>query len=310
MLGDSKVKKQSRARANNERQATISVGIPAFNEEKTIQPLLTNILTQQENGLALKEIIVNASGSTDHTAEKVQSITIADPRVKLISGKEREGKATALNSILGKAKGSVIVLIDADVVLEKHAIAELTQPLLVNEKVGISSGNTMPIKRNHKFFHFASFFIRSLHHEECAYLSGNGETPKVNGSFYAIRRGIVDVFPRHVVSDDEYASWQAQKKGYRIIYVPEAMVYTDDPSTFEGFLDWQRRIIVGQMYMKRHFNYRVPTLRVSLAVPGLLKLVKENRRKVLSLLALAALGGLSFLLAYITFLRNEIPYAY
>jgi hypothetical protein len=49
---------------------------------------------------------------------------------------------------------------------------------------------------------------------------------------------------------------------------------------------------------------------VSLAVPGLLKLVKENRRKVLSLLALAALGGLSFLLAYITFLRNEIPYAY
>lgn len=234
----------------------------------------------------------------------------ADSRVKLISGTAREGKATALNAILEKAKGSVVVLIDADVVLEKHAIAKLTRPLLENEKIGISSGNTMPIEKNGNLFHFASLFIRSLHHELCAYLSHNGMIPKVNGSLYAIRRDIVDKFPRHVVSDDEYASWQAQKKGYRIVYVPDAMVYANDPSTLSGFLDWQRRTIVGQMYMKRHFNYQVPTLRVSLAVPSLFKLVKEHWRKVMSLLALAGLGGLCFLLAYITFLRNEVPYAY
>jgi len=304
------VKEQSSSDAKNHGAMTMSIGIPAYNEEKSISQLLRSVLQQPTDGLALKEVIVNASGSTDDTEKKVQLIIRADSRVKLISGGKRKGKATALNSILRKAKGSVVLLIDADVVLEKRCIAKITQPLLTNEKVGICSGNTMPVGEDDSFFHFASLFIRSLHHEMCAYLTLKGLTPKVNGSFYAIRQGIIDDYPRHVVSDDEYASWQAQKKGYEVVYVPDAMVYARDPSTFGSFLKWQRRIIVGQLYMMRHFNYQVPTLRASFAVPGIFKLLKEHKRRVLSLLTLATLGALSFLLAFITFLRNEVPYAY
>lgn len=304
------MKRKSRTLSNNGETATISIGVPAYNEEKTIQRLLSSISERQEDGPNLKEIIVNASGSTDHTAEKVQSTMQMDSRVKLISGAKREGKATALNSILRKASGSVVLLVDADAVLERGAVSKLVRPLLMSEKVGICSGNTMPMGKDGSFFHFASLFIRSLHHEMCAYLTRRGATPKVNGAFYAIRRDIVDAFPRQVVSDDEYASVQAQKKGYKIVYVPDAMVYTRDPSTFSGFLKWQSRIIAGQMYMKRQFNYEVPTLSASIAVPGLLKLLKMYRRRVLSLLTLASLGALSFLLAYVTFLRNEVPYVY
>ncbi len=304
------MKQQSPSDRNNHKTITMSIGIPAYNEEKTISQLLHGILQQSIDGPALKEVIVNASGSTDDTEKRVQVIMKADSRVKLISGRKREGKATALNSILGKAQGSVVLLIDADVVLERHAIAKLTQPFLTSKKVGVCSGNTMPVGKNNSFFHFASLFIRSLHHEMCACLTQKGLVPKVNGSFYAIRRDIVDAFPRHVVSDDEYASWQAQKKGCKIVYVPDAMVYARDPSTFGGFLKWQRRIIAGQMYMKRHFNYQVPTLQVSIAVPGLVKLLKKHKGRIMSLLALAGLGGLSFFLAFITFLRNEVPYAY
>jgi len=292
------------------KKITVSVSIPAYNEEKTIAKLLRSVLEQPTNGFVLKEIIVNTSGSTDNTDAKVQTLMRVDSRIKLISGAEREGKAAALNSILRDVKGDVVIFMDGDIVLEKQAFSTLVQPFLLNDKVGVCSGNTMPLQAENGFFDFSSLFIRSLHHELCAYLASRGCTPKVNGTFYAIRRNIVDAFPRNVVSDDEYASWLAQKMGYHIVYVPTAMVYTRDPSTFGGFIEWQRRIIAGQMFMKRHFDYKVPTMRASVVAPCLLKLLNRHRRKPLSLLTLFSLGVLSFLLAFVTFLRNKIPYAY
>jgi cellulose synthase/poly-beta-1,6-N-acetylglucosamine synthase-like glycosyltransferase len=289
---------------------SISVGIPAYNEEKMISQLLSSVLEQATDGFVLKEIVVNARGSTDNTGAKVRALMRIDSRIRLISGTKREGKAAALNSILRGVKGDVVVFIDGDVVLEEQALSTLVQPFLLNSKVGICSGNTMPLKAEDGFFDFASLFIRSLHHELCAYLASTGQAPKVNGTFYAVRRNIVDAFPHNVVSDDEYASWRAQKMGYHIVYVQEAMVYTRDPSTFLGFIEWQRRIIAGQMYMKRHFGYQVPTMQASVAAPHLFKLLNKHRKKLLSLLTLFSLGALSFLLAFVTFLRNQVPYAY
>jgi cellulose synthase/poly-beta-1,6-N-acetylglucosamine synthase-like glycosyltransferase len=289
---------------------TVSVGIPAYNEEKTISQLLQSILKESDRRPHLKEIIVNSSGSTDNTDASVQAMMRTDPRIKLISNARRRGKAIALDSILRVAQGDLVVFIDGDVTLEEHAISTLAHPFLSDDKIGICTGNTMPIKNGNSFFEFASLVVRSLHHELCSYLVSKGKTPKVNGTFYAIRRKILDAFPSNVVSDDEYASWQAQKKGYCIVYVPEAMVYTSDPHTFASFIKWQKRIIAGQMLMKRNFNYDVPTMRASVVAPCLLKLVRRYKRKLLGLSALFSLGALSYLLAFVTFLRNEIPYRY
>jgi cellulose synthase/poly-beta-1,6-N-acetylglucosamine synthase-like glycosyltransferase len=286
------------------------VGIPAYNEERTISRLLQSFLEQPTAGFVLKEIVVNARGSMDNTNARVQEAMRLDSRIRLISGTLREGKAAALTAILRSVKDDVMLFVDGDVVLERQAISILMRPLLLDHKVGICSGNTMPMKDKNGFFDFASFFIRSLHHELCAYLTSRGCAPKVNGTFFAIRRNIVDSFPYNVVSDDEYASLQAQKMGYRIAYVPEAMVYTRDPHTVTDFINWQRRIIAGQMYMKRHFNYQVPTMRPSVAVPSLLKLMNKQRRKLLSILAVFSLGALSYLLAFVASRRNEIPYTY
>jgi len=233
-----------------------------------------------------------------------------DPRIKLISNTRREGKATALDSILKAANSDLVVFIDADVMLGEHAISTLAHPFLSDDKIGICSGNTMPLKEGNDFFEFASLVVRSLHHELCSYLVSKRKTPKVNGTFYAIRRKILDGFPSNVVSDDEYASWQAQKKGYYIAYVPEAMVYTRDPDTFASFIKWQKRIIAGQMLMKRYFNYDVPTMNASVVAPCWLKLIGKFKRRLPDLLALVSLAALSYFLAFVTLLRNDVPYRY
>jgi len=302
-----------RQRATNvshgERKITLTIGIPAFNEEKTISDLLKAILKQRLGNVVLKEIIVNVSGSTDSTEARVKAMISEDSRIKLISSRKRKGKASALNDILREAHGDILLFVDGDIMLEKDSIPNLLKPFQ-DDKVGICTGNTMPLKQKGDFFEFTSLFIRSLHYELCNYLMSNGSVPKVDGSFYAIRRAILDCFPQKVVSDDEYASLLAQKKGYKIIYVPNALVYTKDPSSFHGFIEWQKRIISGQMYMKKYFNYRVPTMQASAVAYCLLKLWKKHKRKVFSVVTLLLLGGISFILAFITYLRNEIPYLY
>jgi len=307
------VKQQPSPTSQSGKAVTISVGIPAYNEEKTISQLLHSILEQPVDGLVLKEIVVNASGSTDDTDAKVQAMMRVDSRTKLISGTRREGKAAALNDILQRVNSDLVLLIDADVTLEKNSMENLITPLLQNEKIGVCSGNVMPVKdlSQKGFFEFASFFTRELHHELCSYLMSKGLAPKVNGTFYAFRGGIVNSFPPLVVSDDEYVSWLAQRKGYKIVYVPNALVFTKDPHSFGDFIKWQKRTLAGQLYMKRHFNYDVPTMRMSIAIRGgVVKLFSKYRRKVLPLLALFILATLSFFLAYATFMQGDIPYTY
>lgn len=291
----------------------VSIGIPAYNEERSIPQLLSTLLEQPTQGFAVKEIIVNTSGSADNTEQEVQTIAQMDSRIKMISRKDRYGKAAALNEILQITKSDLILFLDADVVLGKMSIQNLVTPLLQNDKTGVSSGNIMPIEQNDQesFFGFASLFIRELHHELCSYLMRKGHVPKVNGTFYAFRKSIVDSFPRIVVSDDEYVSWLAQKKGYKIVYAPGALVFTTDPHSLIDFIKWQERIIAGQLYMKRHFHYDVPTMRISVGLSGgIVKLFSKYRGKAFSLFVLSALGALSVFLAYLKLVKGEVPYAY
>ncbi len=288
----------------------VTVGIPAYNEEKTIKQLLQAVLDQPFGDSVLEEIIVETSGSTDATVLQVSEAIRSDPKIKLVARKERRGKSAALNAILQQAEGEVVLFIDGDLVLKRGCIRALLEPLLIDEAVGITTGETVPLVVCSNFFGFASRFIRELHCKLCTHLMNRDLAPKVNGSFYAIRRSIVKEFPFHVVSDDEYASWCAQNKGYKIIYVPNALVYASDPISFRSFIEWQKRITLGQMYIKKYFNYTVPTTKASVLLPVSLRLIGLYRKKPLQIMTLLLLLGISMILAVRTFVRNEIPYVY
>ncbi len=290
----------------------VTVGVPAYNEEVTIGRLLRDILSQPlDDKASLEEVIVNVSGSTDGTGAAVLEVSGSDPRVHLIAKEGREGKTAALNDILQYATGEIMVFIDGDTVLGEGSLNNLVKPLLISGDVGVASGHVVPLKEEEGFFLFASHFIRQLHHELCCRLVEMGLATKVDGSFYAFRRDILTRFPPYMISDDEYVSWRAQKGGYRVVYSPKAVVSTDDPSSFKSFINWQRRVILGQFYIKRDFGYSVPTMNPSLAISGFIDLVKKYRwRRIPEILGLALLGALSYIQALIMFTRKELPHLY
>jgi Glycosyl transferase family 2 len=109
----------------------VSLLIPARNEQAHIEQTVRSALAQQEiDGL---EVIVLNDGSTDRTSEILASIT--DPRLTVITGGQEPlppgwlGKPWACARLARRARGSVLVFIDADVHLEpwatRAALAEM-----------------------------------------------------------------------------------------------------------------------------------------------------------------------------------------
>lgn len=86
----------------------LSVIVPVYNGEKTIENCLRSILSQTLENI---EIIVINDGSTDNTPEKVKSIK--DARIRLISVKNG-GQGMARNIGIEEATGEYIGFVDAD----------------------------------------------------------------------------------------------------------------------------------------------------------------------------------------------------
>jgi len=289
----------------------ITIGIPAYNEKERIRFLLQTILIQANKDVA--EIIVNAGGSTDGTADEVVKSARASQSpsmVRLITGKKRMGKAAALNDIVLQATGDIVVFVDADTVVNKHCLNNLTEPFFTNEMIGVASGNVLSLNDGDDLFSFISRFQRELHHELCLYLGRRNLPPKVNGTFFAVRKDVVKGFPQHIVSDDEYASWCAQSQGYKVVYVPEAIVYTKDPTNFKDYIVKRRRVLGGHILIKKLLNYKVPTTNTRTISVNFLRLALKHWKKMLHITVMAFLELLCRVLAFYDVVRNKVSYCY
>lgn len=110
---------------------TITVIVPARNEEKYINNCLTGILAQ-DYPKDLLEIIVVDDASEDATAQIVKNIAFTDNRLKLIqllpNSQETAFKKRAIEKAIGIASGEWIVCTDADCVHPKqwlHSLAAI-----------------------------------------------------------------------------------------------------------------------------------------------------------------------------------------
>ncbi len=113
----------------------ISVLIPARNEESHIALTIASIRNQI--GLTDLEIIILDDQSTDSTGAIVQQLAAQDSRITLVSNTVNPpidwlGKPHACHLISQQATGSVLVFVDADVILEPDAIAACVE--LLREK--------------------------------------------------------------------------------------------------------------------------------------------------------------------------------
>jgi len=122
---------------------TITVGIPAYNEEANIGHLLDDILRQKEEEFFVERVIVYSDGSIDATDEIVRSVS--DARVELVVGPGRQGQAVGQNAILERTTSDCLVLINADMRVDDPSfIRKLVQPI-AEGVADLTSSNLQPL---------------------------------------------------------------------------------------------------------------------------------------------------------------------
>ncbi|MBC8140583.1 MAG: glycosyltransferase [Armatimonadetes bacterium] len=111
--------------AGGERLPSVSVLIPARNEEPVIAACVASLQAQDYPGTL--EIIVLDDRSDDDTGLIVAALAATDSRVRLLSGGELlpgwKGKPNALRQMAAAATGDILLLTDADCVFYPGAVA-------------------------------------------------------------------------------------------------------------------------------------------------------------------------------------------
>jgi hyaluronan synthase len=111
-----------------ERLPSVTVVIPAFNEEEHIERTLVNALESSYPAELIEFIAVN-DGSTDHTLERMHDVRERYPELVVIDPGRNQGKREALAEGIRRARGEVVVFVDSDSFIEPDAVRCLVDGL-------------------------------------------------------------------------------------------------------------------------------------------------------------------------------------
>ncbi len=113
----------------------VSFLIPCFNDGATVAKTIESI--RESYDMSLSEIIVVEDKSTDNSLEALKRLSKAYG-FRLVENKKNLGKAASLNKISHLASNEVLVIVDADVVMNKKALIDMFARLELKNVVAAS----------------------------------------------------------------------------------------------------------------------------------------------------------------------------
>jgi dolichol-phosphate mannosyltransferase len=119
----------------------ISIVIPAYNEEENLAPL-TSAITEALAALGMSyEVLFVDDGSGDSTAQVLRDLAAKQPEVCFIRFRRNAGQSAALDAGFKRARGRVVVTLDADLQNDPRDIPRLLERLTDYDVVcGIRQG--------------------------------------------------------------------------------------------------------------------------------------------------------------------------
>lgn len=110
----------------------VTVILPVFNAEKTVEPAIKSILEQSFSDF---ELLIYDDCSSDNSINVITSLK--DSRINLFTGSHNLGSLKARNFLLNKAKGDYIVFQDADDISMSHRLERLVNFMRENSEYAI-----------------------------------------------------------------------------------------------------------------------------------------------------------------------------
>ncbi|MEG2597386.1 MAG: glycosyltransferase family 2 protein, partial [Oscillospiraceae bacterium] len=267
----------------------ITIIVPAHNEETT---LVDTICTLMEQDYKLFEIVVVDDGSTDKTAESlvehfhmklmprpVHRVIACKKEIAIYEGKfhhidltlvkkENGGKADALNMGINISKYPYFICIDADSMLQKNSLFEISKPMMENDfvvacggQIAVSNGIKL-VKGEVKDYSMPKKLVEAMQvlEYERSFLASRIFMNRFNGNL--IISGAFGMFKKNTVilaggydsstmgEDMElvvklHAFCRANHLPYSLQYVPDAICWSQVPGSLPDLMKQRRRWHIG-----------------------------------------------------------------
>ncbi len=229
----------------------VSVIIPAYNEESVIEKKIRSIY-EGNYPPELLEVLVMSDASTDHTDAIVRRLTEEFPSLRFFRAGRRTGKPGILNRLVPEATGELLLLTDANVLLDPETlpllVAHFSDPALgLADTRLISQGREQGIALQEKTYTGREVKIK--------YLEGSlwGIIMGPSGACYALRKELYTPIPPNYLVDDFYINMKVLEQGKKAIVEPEARVYEDVTRRFKEAFRRKVRIAAGNFQNLRTF---------------------------------------------------------
>ena len=224
---------------------TVSIIVPAFNEEVTAVKSVASLLLQNYPDF---DIIFIDDGSRDATFDVVKNAFLNNPKVKVLT-KPNGGKASALNFGIAQASGEFVVCIDADTQLSADAVQNLMKKFHDANVAAVAGnvkvGNTVNLLTRWQSIEYVT--AQNFDRMAFGYLNAITVVPGAIGAF---RKSVVEElggFSTDTLAEDCDLTMRILRGGWKVTTANDAIAVTEAPETFGQFQKQRFRWSFGVM---------------------------------------------------------------
>lgn len=207
---------------------TVSVVLIGHNEEDALE---ASVRSLREQSFRDFDIAIVSDGSSDRMAAVARRLVRAGLAQQVLTSGIRGGKSSGINLAWASVAGDIVINVDCDCSFDRHAIEHMLAPF-ADPSVGVACGDVAP--RNAHAGMIAQFQeIEYLQSISVGKRIGNATDQVVcaSGAFSAFRRSALDEVGGFDTGggEDLDITMRLRNAGWRSVFVPHAVCYTDVP---------------------------------------------------------------------------------
>jgi cellulose synthase/poly-beta-1,6-N-acetylglucosamine synthase-like glycosyltransferase len=226
----------------------VTILIAAYNEREILLQKVRNCYALNYPA-DLMDILVVTDGSNDGSDEILYDL----PLVRVMHLPARSGKLAAVNRAMQQVKSPIVVLTDANCMLNPEALHNIVRHYQ-DPRVGAVSGEKRVIAKENSsgqgeglYWKYESF-LKKLD-------SDLNTTVGAAGELFSFRRYLYKFLPEDTIIEDFVLAMEIASEGYRVVYEPQAIAEEEPSANLKE--EWKRkvRICAGGFQAISLFSY-------------------------------------------------------
>jgi len=227
----------------------VSVTIPVYNSERTLKQCLNSVLNQTYSNY---EIILIDNNSTDNTKQIIKEFQEKNKKIKYVFEHHRT-RGAARNAGVRAAKGEIIVMTDADCIVPKNWIKEISKPIIYKNEIVVIGPEKDIIK---------NYWTKNIQKRSLEFFEKNRDKNYIrhlDTKNFSIKSSIMKklMFDSNLKTLEDFDLYLRLKRITKIRFLPTLKVEHHHSSSFKKFVknNFERGYCAKKVYNKHKKNF-------------------------------------------------------